>query len=720
MYAQMGNPYRTMRTEMEGRLNALRQPLLALRSQQVNLHAFHTGPQNGVPLLTISCVAPYIAQLSVIKALLKSKDAKASALKWMSEAIACNAGAQAERLDELKVASEGFMLNLTALLLNLSKPFMGDAGRESKISKATAFVTTESQNFGAFPADLTPLVPPVEQSSEGSAAAEEVNFITQCFFLTWRALHLGLVSSLERRTPMLRAFSHRQDQAHRAGADLSADPQLVRFYQEVVISSAALCEPSFIEDALNFFGTAARWLVARQSEGDVLPAMPEHFVSDIATFLIEMARQNLEGLESAAAMGGGRHFEAIFECAIGFLAQPSRVHGPHLRAKLGEVLYAVYLENSAKPDEQGRMPKLPCFSLLRSNPRAQRDLAPALLQLYGDVEHIGLQGKLDIRMKLARLLKYLWESPEHRSTFRRIAADEATFVRFANGLMKETNEYMANIMGKLLGVRNTQQAQLNTVTWNARSEEDREQELSRYRSYESELRGYVPLCNETIHMLAYLTSDPEIQRPFLLPQLLDRLASMLLSVLVQLVGSKGLEIKVNNPEEYEFRPREMLSKICETIAHFSEFEAFQVAVSQTGYYNTHPGVLPKASSTVRKHNLLPADLVGKLESLVELVEKAATANKDEDEIMGDNVPEHYLDPVLYTIMKDPVKLPSGNIMDRSSITQHLLNDPKDPFNRQPLTVDQLVPVDDLRAEIEAWRATKTQSPADGGEAAMTD
>jgi ubiquitin conjugation factor E4 B len=322
-------------------------------------------------------------------------------------------------------------------------------------------------------------------------------------------------------------------------------------------------------------------------------------------------------------------------------------------------------------------------------------------------------------MKLARLLKYLWESPEHRSTFRRIAADEATFVRFANGLMNETNEYMVNIMGKLLEVRKTEQAQQNTVVWNARSEEDREVEMSRYRSYENELRSYVPLCNETIHMLAYLTSDPEIQRPFLLPQLLDRLASMLLSGLVQLVGSKGVEIKVNNPEAYEFRPRDMLSKICETTAHFSEFEAFQVAVSQTGYYNTHPDVLPNASKTARKLSF-PADLVGKLESLVQLVEKAATANKDEDEIMGDNVPEHFLDPVLYTIMKDPVKLPSGNIMDRSSITQHLLNDPKDPFNRQPLTVDQLVPVEELRAEIEAWRATKTQSLAGGGEAAMTD
>lgn len=42
-------------------------------------------------------------------------------------------------------------------------------------------------------------------------------------------------------------------------------------------------------------------------------------------------------------------------------------------------------------------------------------------------------------------------------------------------------------------------------------------------------------------------------------------------------------------------------------------------------------------------------------------------------------------------MVDPVSLPSGKIMDRSIITRHLLNSNTDPFNRQPLTEDMLVP-----------------------------
>lgn len=42
-------------------------------------------------------------------------------------------------------------------------------------------------------------------------------------------------------------------------------------------------------------------------------------------------------------------------------------------------------------------------------------------------------------------------------------------------------------------------------------------------------------------------------------------------------------------------------------------------------------------------------------------------------------------------MVNPVLLPSGKIMDRAIITRHLLNSNTDPFNRQPLTEDMLVP-----------------------------
>lgn len=49
-----------------------------------------------------------------------------------------------------------------------------------------------------------------------------------------------------------------------------------------------------------------------------------------------------------------------------------------------------------------------------------------------------------------------------------------------------------------------------------------------------------------------------------------------------------------------------------------------------------------------------------------------------------------------------MRAPSGNVFDRTSITQHLLQNPTDPYTRQPLSVEQLEPLPELRAEIDAW------------------
>jgi ubiquitin conjugation factor E4 B len=57
-------------------------------------------------------------------------------------------------------------------------------------------------------------------------------------------------------------------------------------------------------------------------------------------------------------------------------------------------------------------------------------------------------------------------------------------------------------------------------------------------------------------------------------------------------------------------------------------------------------------------------------------------------------------------MTDPVLLPSGDNMDRANITRHLLTDETNPFTRQPLKVQDLVPNDALKAEIEAWIAER--------------
>lgn len=52
----------------------------------------------------------------------------------------------------------------------------------------------------------------------------------------------------------------------------------------------------------------------------------------------------------------------------------------------------------------------------------------------------------------------------------------------------------------------------------------------------------------------------------------------------------------------------------------------------------------------------------------------------------------WVDPITCVIMEDPVELPtSGHIVDRAVIARHLLTDERDPFNRAPLRIDQVVP-----------------------------
>lgn len=70
------------------------------------------------------------------------------------------------------------------------------------------------------------------------------------------------------------------------------------------------------------------------------------------------------------------------------------------------------------------------------------------------------------------------------------------------------------------------------------------------------------------------------------------------------------------------------------------------------------------------------------------IEKMKAASVEMD---FSDVPDEYTDALMGTLMQDPVILPSSHVVDRSVIMRHLLNSATDPFSRQPLAVEQLVP-----------------------------
>lgn len=75
----------------------------------------------------------------------------------------------------------------------------------------------------------------------------------------------------------------------------------------------------------------------------------------------------------------------------------------------------------------------------------------------------------------------------------------------------------------------------------------------------------------------------------------------------------------------------------------------------------------------------------------------------ENQVALADAPDEFLDPIMSTLMIDPVVLPSSRVtVDRTTIARHLLSDQTDPFNRSPLTMDQVKSDEELKRRIDEW------------------
>ena len=67
------------------------------------------------------------------------------------------------------------------------------------------------------------------------------------------------------------------------------------------------------------------------------------------------------------------------------------------------------------------------------------------------------------------------------------------------------------------------------------------------------------------------------------------------------------------------------------------------------------------------------------------------------------IPEEFLDPLLNVLMEDPVILPDSKVTcDRRTIQRHLSISPTDPFSRQELKEEDLIPNIELMARLQRW------------------
>ena len=237
----------------------------------------------------------------------------------------------------------------------------------------------------------------------------------------------------------------------------------------------------------------------------------------------------------------------------------------------------------------------------------------------------------------------------------------------------------------------------------------RQQKEEHLASVQRNAKSYMQLTNETVAMLKLFTEA--LADSFTMPEIVQRLADMLDYNLDAMVGPKRLNLQVENASEYGFNPRALLSEIVDVYLNLMSKESFIFAVARDGR-SYKPANFTKASEIMRNRHLKPIDDLKKWEELQKKVKEAKELDEQAEEDLGE-VPDEFLgmlevwlwpmastdialDPLIFTLMEDPVILPASKMsIDRSTIRSHLLSDPNDPFNRVPLKIEDVTPSKDL-------------------------
>ncbi|KAJ1343933.1 hypothetical protein BSLG_001531 [Batrachochytrium salamandrivorans] len=648
--------------------------------------------------------------------------AKEAVLSFISRVIKLNDSRGKMQVDRRQVSTDGFMYNL----LHTTR-ILADKGA----------VDAHILQWRLDHAESDPAAP---------------NFVTEIFFLTLAIHHYGILSTMRYYAGFVKELDEMRKQANKfkavrdSGAWTNIQPfvrnaneeGLQRLQGEVdklvgvkLTMDAALMHRPALEHSLRFYSLVMMFLiraacgvsgnnqriawdkVARgMTDGPQLfplPAtppvefsvLPEWIIEDICEFYLFILKNNPVLFENHPR-------DEIMTFSIVFLSNPTYIKNPYLKSKLVEILFyfTIPLYRSSNGVTRGAMD-----GVFLSHPMARAHLVRSTLGFYVDVEQTGMHSqfydKFNIRYNISQIIKSVWSDPAHRLALVQASRDKEFFVKFVALLMNDTTYLLDEGLSKLKEIGGLQSELAVPLPENASNEvrQARQERESLMSQNERQALSYMSLSNETVHMLQYMTSHTDIVEPFMSNEIVERLAAMLDFNLVALAGPRCTELRVANPEKYRFDPKKLLSELVGIFIHLADRQEFVLAVAKDGR-SFSTAVFDRAISILSKHRLKNEMEIAKLVEFVNNVEKTLLSEKLAEEEMGD-VPDQFLDPLLYTLMEDPVILPSSGVtIDLSTIKSHLLSDAHDPFNRQALTIDQVKPDLELKEKIRLWRAQR--------------
>uniref|UniRef100_A0A146L1T6 Ubiquitin conjugation factor E4 A n=1 Tax=Lygus hesperus TaxID=30085 RepID=A0A146L1T6_LYGHE len=633
--------------------------------------------------------------------------------------------------------SDGFAINLASVLLRLSQPFVKNQ-LFLKIDPTYSAVRVQSpeemDKHGVHCRSLVneTCLQPVEEGESRPFSNQPYSFITECFHMTHRAIDLSIRVLLEKTQQLSQEIGRLQHTM----LDVPGFNPWERMELEMsrfLCMRCALLEPSLLKLLGKFEVATATWLIQvildpnREPRENYSPAVmrelhfplsedspptlrcvPELIPESIGRFMKLAETYSPQTLEE----GGLALMEPLMSVLLVLMGSKQRARNPHLRAHLAQCLACLLPRDQDQPSLNPN--PLGVFyreKLFVEHPHKDQ-IVGCLLMVFVSIEMtsegVPFEQRFNYRRPMYTVMDYLWSLPYHRGVFKQLAAeaeanmDEVTpplFLRFLNLLMNDAIFLLDEALSNMSQIRTLQAARDNGQSLPA-DERDRNEQLLRQIGMTARFDNI--LGRETIHTLEYMSS--EIKTILCHQTMVDRIAAMLNYFLYHLVGPKKKNLKVKDRnDEYKFDPAAIVKDICRIYVHLGSCSDFCAAVSRDGR-SYSPQLFSLAQDVLAR--IGGADLMGELETVAEEVARLAAVQQTDEELLAE-APEEFLDPIMSTLMSDPVILPSSRInIDRATIARHLLSDQTDPFNREPLTMNLVKSNTELKQRIEAWVSEK--------------
>lgn len=668
-----------------------------------------------------------------------STDARNKLLDWFAYIMNTNHKRRAMQVDPREVASDGFMMNVTVVLDYLCEPFMD-----------TTFSKVDRIDVGYF--RRSPRVDIKEETKLNADQAQSdkfysqkldgtSNFISEVFFLTLAAHHYGSEATnakLKNLDKDIKFFEKHLKSLETERLKLANSPHQLAMFDISVrrhteVLERAMCLKFAIEGclldekmqgrSLQFMRYVTVWLLRVASQSDYKPekplqlplpkeqpeafkCLPEYALQDIVDnfkFVFRYAPQII-----ISAIGD----EMIALC-VTFLESSEYVRNPYLKSMLVTLLYSgtwptYHLRRGVLGD-----------AMTNSN-FANNYLLHAVMKFYIECEstgaHTQFYDKFNIRYEIFQIIKCIWSNDFYKEQLgRQSRVDKEFFLRFVNLLLNDATFVLDEALSKFPKIHDLQKELREDQ---GLSQEDRTSKEEELRTLEGQATSYMQLANETVAMMKLFTKA--LCDSFTLPEIVRRLADMLDFNLDLLASSKSQNLKVDNADKYHFNPKTLLPDLADIFLNLGKAQSFVEAVAADGR-SYKPELFDRASYIMTSRSLKAKE---ELDAWNDLKGRIAKAKEELDQAELDfgEIPSEFEDPIMGILMTDPLILPSGNIVDRSTISQHLLSDETDMFTRRPMKIEDVVPADDLRQRIDAWKAEKlaaAKAAKAGGEAMDT-